>query len=56
MALLINVLSVGDHDTSTLHGCGRIKDIFREQGDSSSLATRDVAANKELKRVTLVYK
>lgn len=54
MALLINVLSVGD--TSTLHGCGRIKDIFREQGDSSSLATRDVAANKELERVTLVYK
>ena len=29
---------------------------FREHGDSSSLAMRDVAVNTELKQVTLVYK
>ena len=33
-----------------------LKDIFREHGDSSSLAMRDVAANTELKQVRLVYK
>ena len=32
-----------------------LKDIFREHGDSSSLAMRDVPANTELKQVTLVY-
>ena len=29
-----------------------LKDIFKEHGDSSSLAMRDVAANTELKQVT----
>ena len=33
-----------------------LKDILREHGDSCSLAMRDVAANTELKQVTLVYK
>ena len=33
-----------------------LKDIFREHGDSSSLAMREVAANTELKQVTLVCK
>ena len=35
-----------------------LKDIFREHGDSSSLAMREVSANTELKQVslTLVYK
>ena len=33
-----------------------LKDIFREHGDASSLATREVAANTELKQVTLVCK
>ncbi len=28
-----------------------LKDIFREHGDASSLAMRDVAANTELKQV-----
>ena len=30
-----------------------LKDIFREHGDMSSLALRDVAANTELKQVKL---
>ena len=33
-----------------------LKDIFREHGDSSSLAMRDVSANTELKQVTIVYR
>ena len=33
-----------------------LKDIFREHGDSSFLAIRDVPANTEIKQVTLVYK
>ena len=33
-----------------------LKDIFREHGDASSLAMREVAANTELKQVTLVCK
>ena len=37
-------------------GVEELKDIFREHGDSSSLASRDVAANTELKQLTVVYK
>ena len=32
-----------------------LKDIFREHGGFSSLAMKDVAANTELKQVTLAY-
>ena len=54
MALLINVLSIGDSNTRA--DVEEFKNIYRGHNDNSSLAMRDVATNTELKQVTLVYK
>ena len=53
MALLINVLPQVIPVPST--DVKELKAIFKEHGDSSSSAMREVAANTELKQVTLVY-